>query len=59
MCLIGESLSFLKQTRRELERGFAFAAEHPCELFLPQFPSDFTQIRKRSAARDILGDNKM
>ena len=28
----------LQQTRSELERGFAFATEHPCNLFLTRFP---------------------
>jgi hypothetical protein len=50
---------FFQQARREFERRFAFAAEHPRDFFLPRFPSDFMQTGKRAAARDILSYNKM
>ncbi len=41
------------------KRRFAFAAEHPRDLFLARFPSDFMQIGKRATAHDVFGYNEM
>ena len=55
----GRQIALFQQARGELERRFAFAAEHPRDFFLARFSGDFAQIGKRAAARDFLCHNEM
>src|SRR5262249_60541479 len=49
----------LQEACSELQRGFAFAAEHSGDLFPARLPSDLMQVGKRATAHDVLGYNEM
>ena len=41
------------------ERGFAFASEHPRDLFLARLAFHFAQVGEGAAPRHLFGDHKL